>query len=130
MVEKDIFKNIKRLKYLEKRDKKMGIGEYVGFLTFGILSTGAIAYNPGDLSLFILGAVLISILIYKFANFAYGHINKFKLGFLVTSLIGGILSSVGLVILLKNQNFWLMINGFTWIMMGVVLVKFNLDDVI
>lgn len=108
----------------------MGVGEYVGLLSFGIISTGAIAYNPQDLPLFIIGAVVIAMLLLKATNYGYKKINKLEYGFVIVSLMGGIIASIGLAIFLTKTNVWLIINGLSWIMMGVVLVKYNLDEII
>ena len=114
----------------KKKEVKMGVGEYVGLFSFGIITTGAIALRPMDLPLLIIGAVLMGIFMLRFTNFIYYRINIISWGFLITSFIGGIFASVGLFILLTRTDLWLIINGFSWVMMGVVLVKFNLDEVL
>ena len=107
----------------------MGFGEYVGLLSFGIMTTGAIALRPSDLPLLVISAVVFSILIYKFTKYAHKEINQLNYGYLIMSFLGGILSSIGFVIFLKTQNMWLIFNGISWVMMGVILVKFSLEEI-
>lgn len=114
----------------EKKGLKMGVGEYVGILSFGIMSTGALAYNPQDLPLFIIGSVVIALSLFKFTDYGYKRINKLSYSFLIISLMGGIISSIGLALLLTTTNGWLIVNSISWIMMGVVLVKYNLDETV
>ena len=105
----------------------MGIGEFVGVFFLGIMSTGIIATQPEQLPLLILGAIIIAIFTMKGTNFANNKINELSWGFLILTTIGGIFATIGLIILLSTQNLFLILNGLSWIGMGVVITKYNLD---
>lgn len=107
----------------------MAIGEYAGILTFGIIGTGALAYNPSYLELFIIGGVVFSILFAKVTNWAYFKINRSKVNFLIFGLIAGIIASIGIFIS-SNHGIILKLNGSIWLVMAIGLMKSNLDEVL
>ena len=107
----------------------MGIGEFVGIFSLGVMSTGIIATQPEQLPLLILGAVIISIFLIKITNFTNEKINELSWGFLILTTIGGIFATIGLIILLSTRNFFLILNSLSWIGMGIVITKYNLDGV-
>lgn len=113
----------------KKKRGKMGIGEYASFLTFGIISTGALVYRPMDLPLFILGAFVFSLIIAKFINWAYFQINKSKINFIILSFIAGMLAFIGIWVSTKTGLIF-KINGVLWMFMGILIMKFNLDDIL
>jgi hypothetical protein len=122
-------KNILKDRNLIKREKrgfKMAIGEYAGFLTFGILSTGALAYRPTDLPLLILGAFVFSLIFMKFTNWSFYNISKTRINFVIFSIIAGIIASIGILISTKT-GIIIKINGTLWLFMAVSIMKYNLD---
>jgi len=112
-----------------KKEVNMGIGEYIGFLTFGILSTGAVALRPQDLPLLIMGAFVFSIIFIKFFNWSYYEIGKSRFSFIIFGVIAGIFASIGIKIS-TDMGLILKINGVLWMFMAICLMKFNLDTIL
>jgi hypothetical protein len=104
----------------------MPIGEYTGLLAFGIISTGVLAYRPTDLPLFVIGALVFSILIARVINFTYNKIKDTRYNFLILSIIGGIVASIGVIISTKT-GIVIKFNGILWLFMGITVMKFNID---
>lgn len=117
------------LKYNNKGGVKMGIGEYVGLLSFGIISTGALAYRPMDLPLFVVGAFVFALIFVKITNWAYYQINQSKVSFVIFGILAGIFAAIGILISTKVGMF-VKVNGILWMFMAITLMKFNLDEIL
>lgn len=124
-------KNLK-VKNLRKgrENLEMSLGEYAGFIAFGIFTTNIIALNPGDLPGYIIGAFVFSILFMKIFNSLFSRLERLSLGFILTSLIAGSCASYGVIVAFKNAGLLLQINGILWLFLGIVIMKFNVDSIL
>ncbi len=112
-----------------KKRFKMGFGEYASFLTFGIISTGAIALHPQQLPLLILGAFIISLMLSKLYNLMVLQIGKSSVNFLIFALVGGIIAFIGMMVIMK-EGLLFKINGTIWLFMSVLIMKYNVDNLL